>query len=99
LRLLKGPYLLWAAGAMLLVAGLVSFRTPILVAAATLIALGFWALRHVEVPVRSGPYLLLAGAAALLAAGYASNSAFLCFVAAAGAGLGAYAWMHEENRR
>lgn len=68
-------------------------------AAATLIALGLWTLRHVAVPAMSGPYLLWAGAAALIAAGYSSATAFLMFFGAACAGLGAYAWMYQQDRR
>ncbi len=96
---LSGPYLLWAAGGLLLIAGLIGFKLPMLVAGAALIGLGVWTLRIVAVPATLGPYLLWAGAAALLVAGYASGTAFLIFVAAAFAGLGGYAWMHEQERR
>jgi hypothetical protein len=98
-RFLSGPYLLWAAGGLLLIAGLISFKVPMLVAGAALIGLGVWTRRLVAVPATLGPYLLWAGAAALLAAGYASATAFLMFVAAAFAGLGRYAWMREQERR
>jgi hypothetical protein len=92
LKSTTGPYMLIAAGAVVLVTAILSAQLPVFGAAAVLAGLGVWALRDLDLSrFLDGPILMWAAAVLVGILALSSSNGALLLAALALAGLGVYA--------